>query len=304
MFRYFTILGILMSFWPPCLSQEVIRAEGVAQIRLEDHMSKEDAKEKVKQLAMIDAIESVFGAYVEKDADVDIEDGKARFKIIGHTLVRGDWLKTISEKYDEEKRKIRGRSRKEYEVWISCRIAGNIREIGQPETTLEFLPLNCPDPVCRTFDFMDGEPFYLSFRTPVDGFLSVYISDESNRVYRLLPYQTMPGDYVNAVPVTADIPYIFFLNEPEHDYFPGFSYMMVDEIIMTTEKIKEFNNLFIIFSPTDFRKPLLNTEEDLDRSFTLPKSLNLEKFEDWLEDNRIHDPAFLYKRLTLTIKKQ
>jgi hypothetical protein len=303
MSRYTIIPVLLIGFLKPGLAQEIIKAEGFAQIRVEDHMSKETTREKVRELAMINAIESVFGAYVEKDADIDIENGQARFKIIGHTLVRGDWLKTISEKFDEEKRKVRGRQGTGEEVWISCRISGKIREIGHPETALEFTPLNCPDLVCRTYDFMDGEPFYLSFRTPVDGFLSIFIADESRMVYRLLPYQKMPLEYLNAVHVTADIPYLFFLNEVGHEYFPGFSYMMTDEIIMSTGQMQEFLDLFVIFSTSDYNKPLLKGEEELERSFVTPKSLDLEKFEEWLMDNRINDPAFLYKRITLTIKK-
>lgn len=303
MFRYVIIEVIFMLFFSSVSAQEVIKAEGFAQIRVEDFMSKEEAREQAREQAMINAIESAFGAYVEKDADIDIEDGKARFKIIGHTWVRGDWLKTISEKFDEGKRKIRGRQDKEDEVWISCRIAGKIREINYPETALEFTPLNCPDLVCRTYDFKDGEPFYLFFRTPVDGFLSIYITDELKRVYRLLPYQKMPEEYVNAVPVFADDPYLFFLSEDGQDYFPGFSSMMTDEIIMNTSQQQEFLNLFVVFSTSDFNKPLLDGEEEIERSYVMPKSLNLEKFNDWLADNRIKDPAFLYKRVTLTIKK-
>jgi hypothetical protein len=303
MSRYIIIPGIIIILFSSVSAQEVIKAEGFAQIRVEDHMSKEEAMEKARGQAKINAIESAFGAYVERDADVDIEDGKTSFKIIGHTLVRGDWLKTISEKFGEEKRKIRGRQGKDDEVWISCRIAGQIRAIDHPETALEFIPLNCSDPVCRTYDFRDGEPFYLSFRTPVDGFLSIFITDESKIVYRLLPYQKMLENYVNAVPVLTDIPYIFFLNEEGHDYFPGFSYMMTDEIIMNTSQMQEFLDLFVVFSTTDFNKPLLEGEQELERSFVMPKSLNIEKFENWLADNRINDPAFLYKRITLTIKK-
>lgn len=303
MSRYILIPLILIGYLNPGLAQEIIKAEGFAQIRVEDHMSKEATREKVRELAMINAIESVFGAYVEKDADIDIDNGQARFKIIGHTLVRGDWLKTISEKFDEEKRKVRGRQGTGHEVWISCRITGKIREIDHVETALEFTPLNCPDLVCRTYDFKDGEPFYLSFRTPVDGFLSIFITDESQMVYRLLPYQKMPLEYLNAVPVMADNPYLFFLNEEAHEYFPGFSYMMTDEIIMNTSQMQEFLDLFVIFSTSDYNKPLLKGEEEVERSFVTPKSLDLKKFEEWLADNRINDPAFFYKRVTLTIKK-
>jgi len=303
MTRIIIILTMMSSTLSLCIAQDIIRASGFAQIQIEDHMSKEEAREEAKQQAMINAIEETFGAYVEKDADVDIENGKAKFKIIGQTLVRGDWLKTINEKFDEEKRKIRGRYGNEDELWISCEIEGMIREIKYPETTLNFTPLNCPDPVCRTYDFRAGEPFYLTFRTPVNGYLSVFMVDESNTAFRLLPYQSMPESYVHAVPVTADIPYIFFLNNKENDYFPGFSYMMVDEIVMTTDKSEEFLDLFVIFSKTDFTKPILDNVEESVGNYSIPKSLGREKFEDWLEDNRIHDPAFLYKRVTLTVIK-
>jgi hypothetical protein len=303
MTRYIIISLMLNGFLSPALAQDLIKAEGFARILVEDHMSKEDAREKAREQAIINAIESAFGAYVEKDADVDIEDGEVRFRIIGHTLVRGDWLKTISEKFEEENRKIRGRKNRGEEVWISCKITGKIRRIDRPETALEFTPLNCPDPVCRTYDFMDGEPFYLSFRTPVDGYLSIFMTDESRRVYRLLPYQKMPEEYLNAVPVTADDSYLFFLNEEDYDYFSGFSYMMTDEIVMSTREKEEFLDLFVIFSTTDFKKPLLTREEEVERNFVVPKSLGLEKFEEWIADNRINDPAFLYKRVTLTIKK-
>lgn len=303
MSRYIIISLILTGFLSPALAQDPIRAEGFARILVEDHMSKEEAREKAREQAIINAIESAFGAYVEKDADIDIEDGQARFRIIGHTLVRGDWLKTISEKYEEEKRKIRGRADRGEELWISCRIAGKIRQIDRPETALEFTPLNCPDPVCRTYDFIDGEPFFLSFRTPVDGYLSIFMTDESRQVYRLLPYQKMPEKYLNAVPVTADDSYLFFLNKEGYDYFPGFSYMMTDEIVMSTREKEESLDLFVIFSTSDFKKPLLNAEEEVERNFVVPKSLGLDKFEEWIADNRINDPAFLYKRVTLTIKK-
>jgi hypothetical protein len=301
--RFTAIPVILMCSFTTVLAQEVINAEGFAQIRLEDHMSKDEAREEARQQAMINAIESVFGAYVERDSDVDIEDGKTRFKIIGQTRVRGDWLKTISVQYGENKQKIRGRQRKESEIWISCRIQGSIREIGLPETALEFLPLNCPDLICRTYDFRDGEPFYLSFRTAVDGYLSIYLKDGTETVFRLLPYQKMPENYHNTVPVKADIGYLFFLNQSDFDYFPDFSYMMIDEVIMNAVHPEEFLDLYVVFSTADYHKPLLDDGRDDDSEKILPKSLDPKNFEEWLGDNRIHDPAFQYKRITLTIKK-
>ena len=300
----FTIIPVILMFsLTSLMAQEVVTAEGFAQIRLEDHMSKDEAREEARQQAKINAIESVFGAYVERDSDVNIEEGKTRFRIIGQTRVRGDWLKTVSEKYGEKKEKIQGRPRKETETWISCRIEGRIREIGLPETALEFTPLNCPELICRTYDFRDGEPFYLSFRTPVDGYLSIFIRDGSAHVFRLLPYLKMPERYVNTVPVSADNSYLFFLNQENYDYFPEFSYMMIDEVVMSAVQPEEFLDLYVVFSTSDYQKPLLDSVVEDKAGNIMPKSLDPEKFEEWLGDNRIHDPAFQYKRITLTIKK-
>jgi hypothetical protein len=285
------------------IAQEVVTAEGFAQIRLEDHMSKDEAREEVRQQAMINAIESVFGAYVAQDSDVNVEDGRTRFRIIGQTRVRGDWLKTVSEKYGEKKQKVQGRSRKETETWIFCRIEGKIRETGLPETALEFTPMNCPELICRTYDFRDGEPFYLSFRTPVDGYLSIFIRDGSDNVFRLLPYLKMTEQYANTVPVKADLSYLFFLNQENYDYFPEFSYMMIDEVVMSAVQPEEFLDLYVVFSTSDYQKPLLDSVEEDKTGTIMPKTLDPGKFEEWLGDNRIHDPAFQYKRITLTIKK-
>jgi len=303
MARYITIPVILLCSVANLKAQDAVNADGFAQIRLEDHMSKEEAREEARQQAKINAIESVFGAYVQRDSDVDIEDGKTSFRIIGQTRVRGDWLKTISEKFGEEKQKLRGRGRKDTETWISCSIKGKIREIGQPETALEYIPLNCPELICRSYDFKDGEPLYLSFRTPVDGYLSIFIKDGKGTVYRLLPYQKMSDPYRNSVPVKGDFPYMFFLNGEEFDYFPGFSYMMTDEIVMRAELPEEFLDLFLVFSTSDYSKPLLDPGEIEENSSQIPRSLDPENFSDWLGDNRIHDPAFQYNRITLTIKK-
>ena len=81
--------------------QKVVDASGEAQVRIESDMSKEEAMELAKQQAMINAIDNAFGSYVEQDSDMMIEEGKANFKIIGHTLVKGDWLKTLKEQQNK-----------------------------------------------------------------------------------------------------------------------------------------------------------------------------------------------------------
>jgi hypothetical protein len=302
MFRILITL-IFISAWSLTLAQEVIRVKGSAQVLLEDHLSKDEAREEAIQQAKINAIENEFGTYVEQDSDVKIDNGEADFRIIGHTRVKGDWLKTTRKKIKEEKRPVRGVFRNQAEIWISCDIEGLVREIRYPETTPDIQPLNCREPECRTYDFKDGESMYLSFMSPRDGYLSVYVVQEDQFAYRLLPYQEMPEEYLQSVPVKADREYLFFANDNDFDYFPGFSYMMIDELEMATESNSENLDLYVVFSPNHYEKPVLREKTASVSNVILPRSLTREQFEDWLLENRIYDPLFQYKRITLTVIK-
>jgi hypothetical protein len=280
-----------------------VESSGEAQVRIERDMSKEDAMELAKQQAMINAIDNAFGSYVEQDSDMNIEDGKAEFKIIGHTLVKGDWLKTIRENYKEESRVIKVDKGKETEIWITCKIKGMIREITKPQLNLSFEPRNCLTDLCRTYSFNSGSPMYLSFTSPVNGYLSIYIVEDDQMAYRLLPYQEMPEKYLHAIPVEADMEYMFFATGESFNYFEGFSYLMIDEIYLETSKEKEFLDLYVIFSTERYKKPVLRTSEDDNNAYILPKMLEEGEFMEWLQDSRVYDSDFQYNRITLTVSK-
>jgi len=284
-------------------SQKVIETSGVAQVRIESDMSKEEAMELARQQAMINAIDNAFGSYVEQDSDMFIEAGKADFKIIGHTLVKGDWLKTIIEKFKEESKELKGERGKEIEIWINCKIKGMVREITKPQINLSFEPRSCLTDLCRTYSFNSGAPMYLSFSSPVDGYLSIYIVEDDLMAYRLLPYQEMPDKYLHAIPVKADMEYMFFASGESYNYFEGFSYLMVDEIYLETSKEKEFLDLYVIFSAEKYKKPLLRASENITNSYILPKKLEESQFREWLQDSRVYDSEFQYNRITLTVSK-
>ena len=294
---------ILLFIACSAFGQRVVEMAGEAQVRMESDMSKEDAMELARQQAMINAINNAFGSYVEQDSDMDLENGKAEFKIIGHTQVKGDWLKTLKESFKEESRIIRSSAGKETEIWINCRIKGVIREIIKPQVVLTIEPRNCLDELCRTYHFNSGAPMFLSFSSPVDGFLSIYIVEEDHTAYRLLPYQEMPELYLHAIPVKADHEYMFFAYGESYNYFEDFSYLMIDEIYLETEKEKEFLDLYVIFSPENYQKPVLKASENISEFYELPKMLAEEEFMEWLQDSRVFDPEFQYNRITLTVSK-
>ncbi|MEM7550069.1 MAG: hypothetical protein AAF363_10350 [Bacteroidota bacterium] len=280
-------------------AQKRFKTKGEAQVKIEDNMTKEGAREKAKQLAIVNAIEGVLGTYVEQETNIDIVDGETSFKIIGNTKVKGEWVKTSKEDFEEDTRVIDG----ETEIWITCNISGTVREIVKPKLAFETLSLNCPQKICRTTKYEDGESFYLHFRSPSTGYLSLYLVEQDETVYRLLPYQGMSDPYIDAVPVKADKEYIFFSNKDPHNYFSDFPLSQVDELGMYTDFDKEYLQLYVVFSTDKFSKPILDKEKVLQEG-SLPKSLTAKRFEEWVEKNRIYNPDFNYDVINLEIVKR
>ena len=300
-------------------AQKVVDIEGIASVMIDDDMSMNEAREKVRQAAMIDAIEKAFGVYVEQYTRMDMEEGAIHFKVIGETKVKGEWLKTTNELFTEDSRQVRimelnrknhsgflglrkSRNRERTEIWLTCEVQGIARMIEDPEIKYEFLTQKCLEPYCESTDFAPNDPFYLQFRTPVDGYLSVYIIQDNDRSYRVLPYQSMPKMYNHTIPVRSDMDYTFFVSDENHDYFENVSYMMVDELYMDTEKKEEYLDLYVLFSPNEFRKLNLKGEETMETDIILPRSSKKALFLDWLADNRIYDPDFSFEKTIIRIK--
>lgn len=282
-------------------AQKSFKSSGSAQIKIENNTSLDKAKDRVRELAKINAIENLFGTYVEQEANINVEDGNTNFRLIASTKVRGEWLETTKEEFTErvvESTTKNGSS----ERWISCDINGLLREIVKPKLAFEVETLNGPKKEYRTTTYHNGEQLYLSFKTPSTGFLSVYIV-ESEKVYRLLPYAEMDDKYIDAVPVMADKEYIFFSQAKNHNYFPGFSISRVDELIMSTYSDREYSQLYAVFSTESFSKPLLKKGETIE-SLTLPKSLSKNQFEKWVKENRIYNSDFNYQIVNLEIIKK
>ena len=95
-------------------------------------------------------------------------------------------------------------------------------------------------------EFRNGEKFYLHFRSAADGYLAVFLIDESGSVFTCLPY---PSQRQNTVRVRKSADYVFFSKRrpaavtAESD---------IRQYFLTAEKDMEQNRLCIVFSPNDF----------------------------------------------------
>ncbi len=287
-------------------SLPIRQASGTALFRLEEDMSMDDLKEKLRTQAIINAIEREYGTYVTQESFVDIDDGNTQFRIFGKTTIRGEWLKTTGEDFKEEMRKIKDGRRNRHELWMSLKIDGKVRELSQPDVQFNFFTSSCNKDVCKTSFFENGESMYFHFNSPVNGYLSIYTVEaealgiNDKEAFRLLPYKNMPAKFINAVPVIADKNYIFFDPNAENDLFENFSNYLIDEMIMLTEKGEEFVELYVVFSTEEFTKPsLVNLDSGL--KYETPKSLQASSLTNWLENNRMNNPDFYYRQVKLKI---
>ena len=258
---------------------------GESSIRIEVFMSQNEAEEKVVELAKIDALIREFGQYIEQQSDMQLQNGKVDFRSYGQTKVKGEWIRTLGEpefKFEERPDKWKP------ERWISCKIKGEVRR-ATPKADLQVEVLRCPDLTCVSEKFKSEQALYLYVKSPIDGYLSVFLDDRTT-VYRLLPYRLMESQ--KSVKVGADKGYIFF--SPNNNTFST----PADALQVFTERDLEVNTLIVVFSENDYGKPRLDDEKIDKENFIIPKSMSRSYFENWLGNNRAGYSDFL------DIKKQ
>jgi len=261
---------------------------GESTIKIESTMSLLEAEDKAVELARIDALIKEFGQYVEQQNNMDLANGKVSFRSYGQTKVRGEWIRNIGE---PEFKYLDKSVDNKIERWVTCIVKGEARK-AMPKADLDVEVLTCPTKDCPGIKFKNEQLLYLYVKSPINGYLSVFI-DDGTMVYRLLPYRNMSTQ--KSFPIKGDKDYILFSKDMrEADVNP-------DELQLTTTRESEINTIYVIFSENDYTKPRLN-DEQLDKDqFIIPKSLSRRYFENWLGENRAAFPDFLDVKRVITI---
>jgi hypothetical protein len=268
----FSLLGMMLFPFFSLGSNSIVKAKGSAQIRVERNMTREEAERKVIELARINAVESVFGAYIEQQSQLTVENGRADFYLMGSTKTRGIWVRDLKKNIFEEFRDEQTANGKEKMLWLTCIIEGEVKQM-KPRPDIEFQIRKCELPQCNSNKFKSGERLYVWFKSPVDGYFSLFIS-EGDSISRLLPY--LKNEDSNAVKVVHDQEYLFFGNQK-----PGYGFDQEGIKLVTTQK-REINHIYMVFSTIEFVKPGLKKGVN---PIILPM-LHKVRFEEWLADNR------------------
>lgn len=255
-------------------------------------MSIEEAKRTALDRARIQAIADEFGIIVSQSTSTIISNNNGEsdthFFSLGGSDVKGEWIETIGEPSYEI-------SFDNHFLLVKCTVEGKARETVSARTDFEAKPLrNGTDPRFASVDFMQGDDLYLYFRSPVDGHLAVYLLDEKEqKVYCMLPYKRDPVACVN---VKANKEEIFFsIDEAEKQ-----QRHIVDEYVLSCDHDKEFNTLYILFSPNDIgkRNGFENSSEDK------PDNIGIKEFKQWISKTLTKDHNLQYKEINISISKR
>lgn len=250
--------------------------------------------EKAKSIALerikIQLIAEEFGTTVSQSNSTFVknENGKSNidFMSIGGSEVKGEWIETIGNPIF--KTEVHG-EQLTVKVWIK----GKIREIVSSHIDFaSHILRNGTEDKFEDDTFYSGDDLFLSFMSPLAGYMTVYLIDNNSNAFCLLPYQNQEEGNVY---VKANKRYVFFSSKCA---FPDLR-QYVDEYTMTCTHTQELNQIYIILSPNSFVKALDSKKQE-----NLPRELTNKEFQSWLSQKRVKDPTMVYKVKNLTILKK
>ncbi len=255
-------------------AQRTKRVKGYYKYVLSDNDTPAEGREIALQKARKNAIEEEYGTSVSQReiSQTVVNNGElsTNFSSVGQSLMRGVWVRNSGEpefllgvEYNQ--------------FYIECSVKGYAREYKTAPVEFDAKLLrNGKTSQFESKDgvFKDGDKFYLSFQSPADGYIAVYLVDSKKKAVCLLPDAS---DTDGQEPVTHGVRKLFFAspqkNEEEFIVYGNRS----DGLILNCEDKLEHNQLYIVFSPNPFTKA--NDEKDRNGL----RSLSQERFLEWLD---------------------
>lgn len=264
---------------------DIITVSGEATWYDDGTMSRVECMRQAAEKARIDALSKAFGTIISQDiiqAD-KLTNGRETndFLSLSSTEVKGEWISDVGEPEYEF-------SRDAYEnLIVKCKIKGKARAISNESVAFDALVLrNGEREANADTSFRDGDEMKVLFNAASDGYVNIYLEDESGTVYGLLPY---PRDSKSEVHVRKDRNYLFFRGN-DNEFGPS------DEMIMTASDNREYNRIFVLFSPSAFSRPVMRTGVE-----GIP-SMKSEDFSKWLVKTRRNDPKMGVRAINLVIE--
>lgn len=251
--------------------------------------SLEVARQVAVERAKIQILADTFGTVMQSTSSLRIEQSSGSSSVGTTTLsaseVRGEWIETTEGPEIETVLSPEGM------LGLHVRLRGRVREITSARTQIQAQVLcNGTEPRFASLEFKDGDDLFLRFKSPVDGYLLVYLYDGDEDVFCLLPYRQQP---MSIFPVEAMQEYLLFSGEGADTYF------------LTCSRGLEINHLYILFSPNKFSRAAdtAGGSVDIAGADGLPRTLSWQAFQHYLSRTRAADPEMIVEDYMLTINK-
>lgn len=233
----------MLSLLPVAMRAGSDDVSGESVFVVPETMSIAEARTVAASRARIDALAGKYGTLVASMNTVGMSDGTVnRFSMLGTSEVKGVWLKDTREVWQRMEL-----DEATQQLYIRTKVWGKARPLTVAATPVVVETISDDgDTGSTATEFRNGEKFYLHFRSATDGYLAVFLIDESGSVFTCLPY---PSQRQNTVPVRKSADYVFFSKRrpaavtAESD---------IRQYFLTAEKDMEQNRLCIVFSPNDF----------------------------------------------------
>ena len=261
---------------------EAVKVSGEYTYLVPTDMSLDEAKEKALVGAKNEAMGREFGWAVTEDTkmrDVETDDeSHSYFNTYSSSEVKGIWLETIGKpKFDVQMDEATGGLK------VHVVVQGLARERVSTNIELDTKLLRNVNDKSESLSFVSEENFFLFFKSPENGFLTVYLMDEAGDAFCLLPYANQKSGHM---PIKADQSYIFFSEQTATDDCKPF----VDEYFFFAEKEMEDHKLYILFSPERLTKASDNSGRFLEKAnLQLPREVKAQDFHEWLTKQKQMD---------------
>lgn len=234
---------LILSLLPVAMRAGSDDVSGESVFVVPETMSIAEARTVAASRARIDALAGKYGTLVASMNTVGMSDGTVnRFSMLGTSEVKGVWLKDTREVWQRMEL-----DESTQQLYIRTKVWGKARPLAVAATPVVAETISDDgDTGSTATEFRNGEKFYLHFRSAADGYLAVFLIDESGSVFTCLPY---PSQRQNTVLVRKSADYVFFSKRrpaavtAESD---------IRQYFLTAEKDMEQNRLCIVFSPNDF----------------------------------------------------
>lgn len=281
------IASALVFVTQTAVCQEPVTISGKSSYILSDtdNITLREAKIKCVEMARAEALKNEFGTVVSSDfinSDRVVNDEFSSIIVSDiSTSVKGEWLG------DEREPEITV----EYvngDLIFTAEVWGKAREIQRAAIDIKWqLQKDINGQRIESDTFSAGERFYVTFQSPANGYVAIYLITGDNETACLLPYRK---DASGRFAVKGGKDYTFFdkSTDPTAPFYK-----------FNTQWPQELNQLVIIYSPNAFTKCT-----DIGRDPRHPNALDSKDFAKWLLKSQRADKDMTVHRKWVTITGQ